>query len=124
MEKLNKLGYTKIEILVIVVLLGVVAFVTINKTSYAFAIDSRGAVDEMKNLIEVQAEDYAMDNLDIFKDTDSTFVSVDELVKKGYLKDNQVNLETDDTFANTNVRVYKKNNRAYAHVDVDTSSCN
>lgn len=85
MEKLNKLGYTKIEILVIVVLLGVVAFVTINKTSYAFAIDSRGAVDEMKNLIEVQAVDYAMDNLDIFKDTDSTFVSVDELVKKGYL---------------------------------------
>ena len=39
----------------------------------------------MKNLIEVQAVDYAMDNLDIFKDTDSTFVSVDELVKKGYL---------------------------------------
>lgn len=63
---------------------------------------------------------------DIFENltTSGVTIKVSDLVKKGYLKDNQVNLETDDTFANTNVRVYKKNNRAYAHVDVDTSSCN
>lgn len=85
MERLNKLGYTKVEILVIVLLLGVVAFITINKTSYAFAIDNKNAVEEVKGLIEAQAVEYAMDNLKIFKDTDSTFVSVNELVEKGYL---------------------------------------
>ena len=56
MRKLNQFGYSKIEILVIVLLLGVVAFITINQTSYAFAIDNSSAVEETKGLIELQAE--------------------------------------------------------------------
>ena len=51
MRKLNQFGYSKIEILVIVLLLGVVAFITINQTSYAFAIDNSSAVEETKGLI-------------------------------------------------------------------------
>lgn len=85
MNKLSKLGYTKIEMLIIVVLLGIVAFITINKTSYAFAIDNTKSINEVYKLIELQAEEYAMDNLDIFKETETTFISVDELVKNNYL---------------------------------------
>ena len=51
---MDKLGYSKIEILIVIILLGIVAFITINKTSTAFAIDKTGAVNEVKYLIEIQ----------------------------------------------------------------------
>lgn len=91
---MNKLGYTKVEILIIVVLLGVVAFITINKASYAFAIDSSSAVNEVKNLIKLQAEDYASDHLTIFDETNSTFISVSDLIDEGYLIANDQGLIT------------------------------
>ncbi len=84
-KELNKLGYTKVELLIVVVLVGIVAFITINKTSYAFAIDNTDSVEEVKNLIELQAEDYAMDNLDLFKETDTNYIIVDDLVEAGYM---------------------------------------
>lgn len=102
MNKLNKFGYTKVEILVIVVLVGIVAFVTINKTSYAFAIDNTGAIEEVKSLIELQAQGYALDNLDIFKETATTFISVDDLVASGYLIANQDGLITNPADINKN----------------------
>ncbi len=104
---MNKKGYTKIEILVIVVLLGVVAFITINKTSYAFAIDNTKAIDEVKNLIEIQAEEYAKANLDLFEESSTTFVSVDDLVTNGYLIGNSEGLITDPTDSSKNFNDYK-----------------
>lgn len=100
MSKLNKLGYTKIDVLIVVVLLGVVAFITINKTSYAFEMDNRKAVAEYINLIELQAEDYAMDNLSLFKETDTTYISVDDLVENKYLIGNENGMITDPTDTN------------------------
>lgn len=100
MNKLNQLGYTKVEILVIVVLLGVVAFITINKTSYAFAIDNTKAVEEVKNLIEIQAEDYALEHLDLFDETETTFISVSDLVDSGYLITNDRGLVTNPADSN------------------------
>lgn len=102
MEKLNKWGYSKIEVLIVVVLLGIVAFVTINKTSYAFAIDNSKAVEEYINLIEIQAEDYAMDNLDIFKETDTTYISVDNLVEEKYLIGDENGFITDPSDSTKN----------------------
>ncbi len=89
MEKLNKLGYTKVEVLVVVVLLGIVAFITINKTSYAFSIDATGAVNEVVNLIEKQAEDYALDHVEIFEESSTTFINVSDLIDNGYLIANE-----------------------------------
>lgn len=91
---LNKLGYTKVEVLAVVVLLGIVAFITINKTSYAFSIDQSSMVKEVKSLIENQAKEYAMDNLEIFKETSTTYINVNDLVEKGYLIGNEKGLIT------------------------------
>ena len=107
---MNKLGYSKIEILVVIVLLGVVAFITINKTSYAFAVDERGAREEVKYLIEVQAEDYALANTTLFEDTNTTYISVDDLIEAGYLVGNEDGLLTDPAdskknFNDTKVRL-------------------
>lgn len=96
MEKLNKLGYTKVEVLIIVVLLGIVAFITINKTSMALSVDDANAVNEVKRLIEKQAEDYALDHTnELFGEVATTFISVDDLVDNGYLIANDDGLITD-----------------------------
>ena len=99
---MNKLGYSKIEILVVIVLLGVVAFITINKTSYAFAVDEKGAREEVKYLIEVQAEDYALANTTLFEDTNTTYISVDDLIEAGYLVGNEAGLLTDPADSSKN----------------------
>ena len=99
---MNKLGYSKIEILVVIVLLGIVAFITINKTSYAFAVDGKEAVDEVKYLIEVQAEDYALANTTLFEETSTTYISVDDLIEAGYLIGNEEGLLTDPTDSSKN----------------------
>ncbi|MCI8671517.1 MAG: hypothetical protein HFI36_05735 [Bacilli bacterium] len=102
MRKLNQFGYSKIEILVIVLLLGVVAFITINQTSYAFAIDNSSAVEETKGLIELQAENYAIDNLDLFKETTTTYISVNDLVENKYLIGNDEGLITNPSDSSKN----------------------
>ncbi len=99
---MNKFGYSKIEILIVIVLLGVVAFITINHTSYAFAIDKNEAIDEVKYLIEVQAEDYALANTTLFDETNTTYISVDDLIKAGYLAGNESGVFTDPTDSSKN----------------------
>lgn len=100
MKTLNKFGYSKVEILVIVLLLGVVAFITINKTSYAFMYDGAEAVSEVESLIELQARDYALQNKEIFKDTDTTYISVNDLVENGFLFGNEDGLITSPVDSN------------------------
>ena len=102
MRKLNNLGYTKMELMIIVVLLGIVAFITINKTSYAFAIDSSSSVTEIENLIELQAEDYAMDNLNLFNESKTAFITVNDLIEKNYLIGNSDGLITDPSDSKKN----------------------
>ncbi len=96
-EKLNKLGYTKVELLIVVVLVGIVAFITINKTSYAFTRDDVSVENDIKNLIEMQAEDYALDHLDLFKDTDTNYITVENLADEGYMYKNDKGLIIDPT---------------------------
>lgn len=100
---MDKLGYSKIEILIVIVLLGIVAFITINKTSTAFAIDKTDAVNEVKYLIEVQAEDYALANTTLFDETNTTYISVDDLIEAGYLMGNDSGLLTDPTDSSKNL---------------------
>ena len=99
---MNKRGYTKIEILIVIILLGVVAFITINKTSYAFAVDENEAIDEVKYLIEVQAEDYALANTTLFEETNTTYISVEDLIEAGYLVGNEEGLLTNPTDSSKN----------------------
>ena len=100
---MDKLGYSKIEILVVIVLLGIVAFITINKTSYAFAINDTESKKEVNYLIEIQAEDYALANTSLFEETNTTYISVDDLIEAGYLIGNDDGLLTDPTDSSKNL---------------------
>ena len=125
MKSLNKFGYTKVEVLIIVVLLGVVAFITINSTSYAFAIDTTDSVKEVKALIEKQAEEYALDNLDLFKEADTNYILVSELVENGYMMANDDGIVTSPdnsgkTFNDNKIKVeYNKDNNKVEATFID-----
>lgn len=110
MKSLNKLGYTKVEVLVVVILLGIVAFITINSTSYAFAIDTTESVNEVKALIEKQAEEYALENLDLFNEASTNYILVSDLVDNGYMMTNSEGMVTSPdnsgkTFNNNKIKV-------------------
>lgn len=125
MKSLNKFGYTKMEVLVVVVLLGIVAFITINSTSYAFAIDTTNSVKEVKSLIEKQAEEYALDNLDLFKEADTNYILVSELVDNGYMMANDDGIVTSPdnsgkTFNDNKIKVeYNKDNNKVEATFID-----
>lgn len=125
MKSLNKFGYTKMEVLVVVVLLGIVAFITINSTSYAFAIDTTNSVKEVKSLIEKQAEEYALDNLDLFKEADTNYILVSELVENGYMMANDDGIVTSPdnsgkTFNDNKIKVeYNKDNNKVEATFID-----
>ncbi len=95
MNLLNKKGYTKVEVLVMVVLLGIVAFIVINKTSYAFEMDQTRNTNEVKRLIEEEAKGYAEKNLSLFKETDTTFINVNYLIEAGVMHGNEEGLVID-----------------------------
>lgn len=125
MEKLNNFGYTKIEVLVVVILLGVVAFITINSTSYAFAIDTTESVNDVKTLIERQAEEYALENLDLFNESSTNYILVSDLVDSGYMMTNADGMVTSPdnsgkTFNDNKVKLeYDKDNNTVNATFID-----
>ena len=83
--KLNKLGYTKVDLIIVVVLITIVAFITINKTALAFENNNAKYEEEMIALIEEEAKNYAMDNLEIFNENTTAFIIVNDLVENNYM---------------------------------------
>lgn len=79
---MNNKGYTIPELVVVIVVIGVGYFLVANHLSYAFDVNYE---DEMYaqtiKYIEENAQIYAEANLDTF----SEYMSVDELVEKGFL---------------------------------------
>ncbi len=109
MKNLNKFGYTKVELIIVIILVGIVAFIMINKTSYAFQIDNEISVSEVKNIIEEQAEAYAINNKKLFDEADTTYITVNDLVENGYMFGNNegivVNPETKESYNDNKIKL-------------------
>ena len=86
----NNKGYTVIELLIIIALVGVGAFIAINKASYAFPSTSSTnmLLETEENLVKKAATSYAENNKDIFKESNTSFIRVEDLADAGYLPTN------------------------------------
>lgn len=119
----QKKGFTLIELLAVIGLLGILG--TIAATS---AINiSKKLKNEMLcdtlEFIESAGKSYGSDIFDGL-DEEGMDVTVAELVKKGYLKKDQVVNPIDKTLMDeVSIHVYRKNNRAYAHVFYEAPFC-
>lgn len=87
----NNRGYTVVELIVVILVVGVIAFVCINKASYAFS-DQEIAVTELMEqkieLIEKQAIKYGEDNKDLFEESKTIYIRLIDLIENKYLLNN------------------------------------
>ena len=119
----QKNGFTLVELLAVIGILGLL--VTIAATS---AINiSKKLKNEMLcdtlDFIESAGKTYGSDIFDGL-DEDGLDLTVGELATKGYLKKDQtVNPVDNSSMDEVSVHIYRKNNRAYAHVDFEDSFC-
>ncbi len=81
---MKKNGYTLIELLVLVVLMGVAAFITIKSVSYALVDNTNELYNESIYSILEAARIYGNDNLEELKQS-SMVVTVQDLIDKSYL---------------------------------------
>ena len=82
---MNNKGYTIIDMVVLIAILAVSAIIILPKVSYAFSnnLDSLYQ-NELNSYINI-AEDYAKSNLDTLKKDGNMVISLDDLVKNGFI---------------------------------------
>jgi len=115
----NNKGYTVIELIVVIAVVGIFAFAAINKASYAFS-DKVEATKELEKqrvaLIESAAVKYAEDNKEeIFKDSASTYIRVVDLVDNDYLF--TAVGEDSETENNKKIKLVLKEDKIEAHLE-------
>lgn len=90
----NRNGYTMLEMVVLSLVIGVFAIVSINRVSYAFDNDETISVEENAfMIIEKQAKLYGEKNLKLFEEKQEYYMDVNNLVEAKYLlaeEDNKV----------------------------------
>lgn len=73
------------EILAVLSLFTIIYFVVVNKASYAFSYDKDSLYEARMNLINSGAKLYGENNLELFNEEDTIYVTVSELVENGFL---------------------------------------
>ncbi|NMA51149.1 MAG: hypothetical protein GX951_04810 [Mollicutes bacterium] len=72
--------------IIVIVIFTIAYAITVNNYSHAFSNDSVISLYESKmRYISKTAEFYGMQNKDLFKDKSSVYITVDDLITKGYL---------------------------------------
>lgn len=115
----NRNGYTVIEFIIVIAVVGIFAFVAINKASYAFS-DNTEAMKELEaqkiNLIENAAVKYGEDNKEtLFEESSSTYIRVVDLIDNNYLL-----TATDDNIdinKNQKINLVLKEDKVEAHLE-------
>ncbi len=80
---MKKNGYTALEMLVVIVVLGVFTLVILSTTSYAYKDRSIGYYEEIEHLVEKQARLYA-ETLNNLKEEENLVITLNDLVSAGY----------------------------------------
>ncbi len=76
-------GYTGLELLIVIIVLGVITFIVLGTTASSFKDNTQDLYKETLYLIENQAELYG-DTLDDLKEEGNKVISVNDLVVAGY----------------------------------------
>lgn len=113
---MKKNGYTIIELLIVIVVLGVITAVILTKTSYAFKDNKQEYYEQKISLALRQAETYAP-NIENIKTTE-TVIMISELIEKGYLAGdadgNYIDPRNNEDISNLKIRItYNEENDSY-----------
>ena len=85
--KLNKKGYTMPELLILLGVVSIVAFIAIAKISFAFKeIDNSDSIEKQdKKIVNKSAELYSRKIADRIKEEKVVYLTADDLIKDGFL---------------------------------------
>lgn len=83
---MNNKGYSLLEILGLIIVLGFFAALTTSKVSHAFSDDPDNLYKSEQKLILTVAKNYGKDNIEeLIEHKNSRIITVDDLVVNGYL---------------------------------------
>lgn len=80
---MKKNGYTMIELLVVILVLGLITVITLSTTSYAFKDNSNELYEQKVYTILHQAKVYG-GTLEKLKEEENLMITLNDLVKEGY----------------------------------------
>ena len=104
---MKKNGYTMVELLVVIFIMGVATIITLSATSYAFKDHTDEYYDQKISGILHQAESYAK-TLKNLEEEKNIVITVNDLVESGYyMADTDDNKVTDPRNSKANLNAYK-----------------
>lgn len=97
------------EIIGVIAIFSIIYFIAVNKASYAFSYNETQELYTTRiHLIKKSAEEYANNTLDLFKEKDTIYITVDDLIKAGYLladEDGKIMDPTSDVKSLNNLKI-------------------
>lgn len=83
-----KKGFTLVEIIGVIILLGIISLIIVPITNISIKNSKESALKEKIKLIETAAQKWSFDNINILDENDY-YLSIDTLINTGYLKNDE-----------------------------------
>lgn len=106
-------AFTLVELLGVIVLLGILGIVIIPRVGDSITNSKETALVTQEEQIKKAANDFVIDNIELFDNTDTITIKLGVLKQKGYLPINIKNPKTRKNISNESTITIKKINNAY-----------
>ena len=113
----NRKGFSLVELLAVVVILGLIAALGISATSYLSDLAKKNKMESQKNTVTMSAETYLQNNKNLVPKIigDSSIIKVSDLRREKYLTEDIKNGKGESCMEKSYVRVYKLSNSEYKY---------
>ncbi|MBQ8535228.1 MAG: type II secretion system protein [Bacilli bacterium] len=113
----NRKGFSLVELLAVIVILGLIAAIGITATSFLVDKAKSEKMDSQKNTVTLSAQTYLQNNKNLVPKIigESKIIKVSDLRKLNYLDEDIKNNEGESCMEKSYVRVYKLSNTEYTY---------
>lgn len=114
---INKKGFTLVELLAVITILGVLALISIPTIDSVIKSSKDSALEEQKQIVLDGARAWAAKNVMKLpaNDGETKEITIGDLKKAGYVELNIMNPKTEKCFGNTNIIVITRRKNDYTY---------
>ena len=120
---MNKKGFTLIELIVVIVLLSLISLVVFPAVFSTLNASKETAYKSQKEIVVKAAKEYYLDNIELLPDAkegEETSVSLNDLIKKGYINEKEVINPKNNHVLDGKIKVsYLANKYVYEFIEND-----
>ena len=116
-KKINYKGFSLVELLAVVVILGILAVVGISTTATLIDKAKKSETDANKNTVSIAAQTYIQNNKNLVPKVigETVNIKISDLRSSNYLKEDIKNSKGESCMENSYVRVYKLSKTEYTY---------